>query len=107
MTGDHRAGVAPLRLVEVTPTMTDEKSTEGTTAGSGTTVTEELGRSTAEIARLFEVASREDEAISRLDGCMSELREVQAARLALTSFTPVELRAALADRRRTLDGRAS
>jgi hypothetical protein len=66
-----------------------------------------VSRSTAEIARLFEVAGREDEAISRLDGCMAELREVQAARLALTAFTPAELQAALAYRRRTLDGRTA
>ncbi|WP_157720504.1 hypothetical protein [Friedmanniella luteola] len=87
--------------------MTDEKSTERPMVGSGTTVTEDVGRSTAEIARLFEVASREDEAIYRLDGCMTELREVQAARRALTAFTPAELQAALAYRRRALDGRAS
>ena len=87
--------------------MTDERSTECRMARSGTTVTENVGRSTAEIARLFEVASREDEAIYRLDGCMTELREVQAARLALTAFTPAELRAALAYRRGTLDGHAS
>ena len=67
----------------------------------------EADRSTAEIARLFEVASREDEAIYRLDGCMAALREVQAARLALKAFTPAELRAALTHRRRTLDGRVS
>ena len=80
--------------------MTEQTTTEQT-------ATEDGGRSTAEIARLFEVASREDEAIYRLDGCMAELREVQAARLALTAFTPAELQAALAYRRRTLDGRAS
>ena len=107
MTGDRPAGIARLRLLEVTPTMTEQTTTERPAAGDLTLATEDEGRSTAEIARLFEVASREDEAIYRLDGCMAELREVQAARLALTAFTPAELQAALAYRRRTLDGRAS
>ena len=107
MTGDRPAGIARLRLVEVTPTMTEQTTTEDTESGCRPPATENVGRSTAEIARLFEVASREDEAIYRLDGCMAELREVQAARLALTAFTPAELQAAVAYRRRTLDGRAS
>ena len=107
MTGDRPAGVARLRLVEVMPTMTEQTTTECTDAGDRAPATADGGRSTAEIARLFEVASREDEAIYRLDGCMAELLEVQAARLALTAFTPAELQAALAYRRRTLDGRAS
>ena len=94
-------------MVEVTPTMTEQTTTACTDAGCRTAAAENVGRSTAEIGRLFEVASREDEAIDRLDGCMAELREVQAARLALTAFTPAERRAALAHRRRTLDGRAS
>ena len=92
MTGDHPGPVHRLRLVEVVPEMTEKP---------------EVCRSTAEIARLFEVAGREDEAIYRLDGCMTELREVQAARLALQAFTPAELQAALAHRRRTLDGRTA
>lgn len=107
MTGDRPAGIARLRLLEVTPTMTEQTTTGCTTARDRAPATEKRGRSTAEIARLFEVASREDEAIYRLDGCMAELREVQAARLALTAFTPAELQAALAYRRRTLDGHAS
>ena len=92
MTGDHQTSVRRLWLVEVVPTMRDEAK---------------VGRSTEEIARLFEVAGREDEAIGRLDGCMAELREVRAARLALTAFTPAELQAALAYRRRRLDGRTA
>ena len=102
MTGDHRAGVARLRSVEVRPAMTEQTTNACTAAGCWTAAIEN-GRSTAEIARLFEVASREDEAIYRLDSCMADLREVQAARLALTAFTPAEL----AYRRRPLDGRAS
>ena len=76
MTGDRPAGIARLRLVEVTPTMTEQTTTACTAAGCRSAAIEKRGRSTAEIARLFEVASREDEAIYRLDGCMAELREV-------------------------------
>ena len=91
MTGDHRAASRHLRVAEVMK-MPNECAAD---------------RSTVEIARLFEVASREDEAIERLDGCVTPLLEVQAARSALQAFTPAELQAALAYRRRTLKGRAS
>jgi hypothetical protein len=36
--------------------------------------------STAQIARLFDIAGREDEALALLDGCVAQLRQVQAAR---------------------------
>ena len=54
--------------------------------------------STAEIAHLFEVAGREEDAIRRLDGCAADLREIQAAKVALSRCTSTELRAALAIR---------
>jgi hypothetical protein len=63
---------------------------------------------TVEIARLFEVAGREGEAIRRLDGCVTELHEVQAAKTALQKLAPTQLRAALDYRRRALEpGQAS
>ncbi len=67
----------------------------------------EVDRSTAEIARLFDVAGGEDEAISRLDGCVSRLREVQAAKVLLARISGTELRAALEYRRRALDSESA
>ena len=57
---------------------------------------------TAEIARLFEVAAREDDAIQRLEACVADLHAVQTARTALGRFSAAELRAALNRRRNTL-----
>ena len=63
---------------------------------------------TAEIARLFEVAAREDDAIRRLEACVADLHAVQTARTALGRFSAAELRAGLIYRRRILDrGQAS
>lgn len=59
-------------------------------------------RATAEVARLFELAAREHEALGQLDGCVALLREVQAAKVALTQLTPAQLRAGLAHRRQLL-----
>lgn len=59
---------------------------------------------TAEIARLFEVVGRENDAIHRLDGCVAELHEVLAAKTALHRFTAAELRAVLKQRRPTRGG---
>jgi len=64
----------------------------------------ETDRATAEIARLFDVASREDEAIRLLDGCMTRLHEVQQAKAALKGLSASELRAALEFRRQALGG---
>lgn len=65
---------------------------------------EETERPTAEIARLFDVAGREDEAIRLLDGCMTRLHEVQQAKAELTGLTARELREALEFRRQALGG---
>ena len=59
---------------------------------------------TAEIARLFDVAGREDEAIRLLDGCMTRLHEVQQAKAELKGLTACELREALEFRRQGLGG---
>lgn len=59
-------------------------------------------RATAEIARLFDVAAREPDALWQLDGCVALLREVQAAKVALAQLSPDQLRAGLAHRRRLL-----
>ncbi|WP_157509229.1 hypothetical protein [Luteipulveratus halotolerans] len=61
-------------------------------------------RSTADIARLFDVAGREEEAIRQLDGCMARLHEVQQAKAALKTLSAGELRAALEFRRAALGG---
>lgn len=47
------------------------------------------------IGRLFDLARREEEAIRRLDGCVADLHEVQAAKKALAAGTPAQLRVAL------------
>jgi hypothetical protein len=52
-------------------------------------------RTTAEIARLLDVATGEDEAIRLLAGCVAQLRAVQRAKTALRDVTAAELRAAL------------
>lgn len=88
--GDRREWPRHLRVVEVM-TMTDPSP-------------EAEQRSTAEVARLFDVAGREDDAIAQLDGCVARLREVQQAKAALKSLPAAELRAALEFRRRTLGG---
>lgn len=59
-------------------------------------------RATAEVARLFDLAAREPEALQQLDRCVALLREVQAAKAALTRLSPDQLRAGLAQRRQIL-----
>ena len=65
---------------------------------------DETDRPTAEIARLFDVAGRQDEAIWLLDGCVTRLHEVQPAKAALKGLTARELRAALEFRHQELGG---
>ena len=55
-------------------------------------------RSTVELAGLFEVVGGENDAIRRLDGCVADLRAVQAAKAVLSQCTSTELRAAIAFR---------
>ena len=88
--GDRPDRPRHLRVVEVM-TMTDPNP-------------EAEQRSAAAVARLFDVAGREDDAIAQLDGCVARLREVQQAKAALKSLPASELRAALEFRRRTLGG---
>lgn len=90
MTGDRRSRLSRLRVVEVM-TMTDHDPANGQ-------------HSPAQIARLFDIAGREDEALALLDGCVSRLHEVQAAKDALTMLPAADLRAALEFRRRALSG---
>jgi hypothetical protein len=66
MTSDRHTHRRRLRVVEVM-TVTDHDHANGQ-------------HSTAQIARLFDIAGREDEALALLDGCVSQLRQVQAAR---------------------------
>jgi len=56
-------------------------------------------RTPQEIARLFEIAGRETDAIRQLSGCVEQLHEAQAAKQALKGLTPAEVRAALEYRR--------
>ena len=65
------------------------------------------GRSTEEIAQLFELDGRESEAIAMLDGGLRRLREVQDAEATLASWLMVELRSALDYRRRLLGGESA
>ena len=55
---------------------------------------------TAEIARLMDVADGEDAAIQQLEADVAAIRRVHAARTALRTFTPSELREALDLRRK-------
>lgn len=90
MTSDRRGRLRRLRVVEVmTVSEHDQASGE---------------HSAAQIARLFDIAGREDEALALLDGCVSQLREVRAAKEALTMLPAAELRAALEFRRRARGG---
>jgi hypothetical protein len=63
------------------------------------TVGENSARTTAEIARLLDVATGEDEAIRLLAGCVAQLPSVQRAKTALRDVTASELRAAFQARR--------
>lgn len=91
MRGDRRSRARRLRVVEVIP-VTDHDPTP------------QQQRSTADVARLFDIAGGEDEALALLDGCVCRLREVQAAKEALTALPAEQLRAALEYRRRALSG---
>jgi hypothetical protein len=62
---------------------------------------------TAEIARLMDVADNEDAAIQQLEADVAELRGVHAAKTALRSFTPSELREARDFRRKRAQRSAS
>jgi hypothetical protein len=56
----------------------------------------------AEIARLVDLADDEDAAIQQLEADVAAIRRVHAAKTALRTFTPSELREALALRRERL-----
>jgi hypothetical protein len=56
----------------------------------------------AEIARLMDLADDEDAAIQQLEADVAAIRRVHAAKTALRTFTPSELREALALRRERL-----
>ena len=55
---------------------------------------------TAEIARLMNVADDEDAAIQQLEADVAAIRRAHAAKTALRTFTPSELREALDLRRK-------
>ena len=93
MNGDRRGRLSHLRPIEV---MNVTKT--------GHRPGDETDRPTAEIARLFDVAGREDEAIQLLDGCMTRLHEVQQAKAALKGLTARGLSKALEFRRQGLRG---
>jgi hypothetical protein len=93
MNGDRLARRSHLRSIEVM-----------NVTQTGHRPGDETDRPTAEIARLFDVAGREDEAIRLLDGCMTRLHEVQQAKAALKGLTACELREALEFRHQGLGG---
>ena len=96
MSGDRRVRRSHLRSIEV-------MNVSQINQRSGA----ETERATAEIARLFDVAGREDEAIRLLDGCMTRLHEVQQAKAALKGLSASELRAALVFRRQAPRGESA
>ena len=93
MNGDRRGRRPHLRSIEVM-NVTQTCHRPG----------DETDRLTAEIARLFDVAGREDEAIRLLDGCMTRLHKVQQAKAALEGLTARDLSEALEFRRQGLGG---
>jgi len=93
MNGDRRGRRSHLRSIEVM-NVTQTRQSRG----------DETDRPTAEIARLFDVAGREDETIPLFHGCLTRLHEVQQARSALKGLTASELGAALELRRQGLGG---
>ena len=93
MNGDRRGRRSHLRSIEVM-NVTQTRQSRG----------DETDRPTAEIARLFDIAGREDEAIRLRDGCMARLHQVQQAKAALKGLTARELRKALEFRRQGLGG---
>jgi hypothetical protein len=98
MNGDRRTRPGHLRVVEVITVTDDNRDpTPDATLQAGR-------RSAADVAHLFEIAGREDEAIRLLDGCVAQLREVQQAKAALKTLPAADLRAALEFRRRALGG---
>jgi hypothetical protein len=62
---------------------------------------------TAEIARLMNVADDEDAAIQQLEADVAAIRRAHAAKTALRTFTPSELREALDLRRNRAQEAAS
>ncbi len=98
MTRDRQRRHPHLRSVEV---ITVPETTETDPAAAPC---QKQGRSTADIACLFDAAGREEEAIRQLDGCMAGLHEVQQAKAALKTLSAAELRDALQFRRAALGG---
>ena len=94
-----RASSGPRRL-EVVKDMTDTQHTIGIDAA-------EQQRSVHEISQLFDIAGRDSEVIAGLTGGMDQLRAAQAAKHALATLTPAEVRAALAYRRTMQPGAAN
>ena len=90
MNGDRSRRPRHLRVVEVM-TVTEHNP-------------EAEQRSAEQVAHLFDIAGREDEALQLLDGCVAKLREVQEAKAALKTLPASDLRAALEFRRRALGG---
>jgi hypothetical protein len=88
MNGDRRGRRSHLRSIEVM-NVTQTRPSRG----------DETDRPTAEIARLFDIAGREDEAIPLFHGGVTRLHQVQQAKAALKGLTACELRAALELRR--------
>jgi len=96
MNGDRRGRRPHLRSIEV---MNVTKT--------GHRPGDETDRPTAEIARLFGVAGRQDETIRLLDGCMTGLHEVQQAKAELKGLTARDLREALEFRHQGLGGESA
>ena len=72
------------------------RGTDPPSVGGGDDVTrDQWDAQTAEIARLMDLADGEDAAIQQLEADVAAIRRVHAAKTALRTFTPSELREAL------------
>ena len=88
--------------MDQSPNANRNNPTRGAAAGPP----DEEQKTTAQIARLFDLAARENEAIAMLDWSMARLHEVQRAKAALKGLSAAEIRAALQHRQHTLTGPA-
>ena len=106
-TGDRSPGRPPLRSVEVINVDQSPKANRNnSTRGAAARPPDEEQKTTAQIARLFDLAARENEAIAMLDWSMARLHEVQRAKAALKGLSAAEIRAALQHCHHTLTGPA-
>ena len=110
MSRDRRAGQRALRVVEVVAVdeyedrlmAVDGRDAEVAGRVYGGVERQAEERAAAEVATLFELMGREGEALGQLDGGVSLLHQVQAAKAALGRLSPEQMRAGLRHRQALL-----